>query len=197
MEAYYYKIIFEGSRMQYHIKTAIGPGISKEQAFGICQKTYCVDSRSADGIESLRMLDPSDPEDDKTISIVDEILTIRQSDGTGTYYNAGAYYVSHSRCGDPAPVTLIRLDPNGESEKHTDIVYVPGGIASDKAAVIRLFKQVAEEYVGTLPDASKDDFVWSDFVDIPEEFLARYGIRIAPIDATCTITVNPDKSVLG
>lgn len=101
-------------------------------------------------------------------------------------------------------VTLTRIDPNGEEEPYIDMFSVPADVINKTCgpeAVIDLFKRAAADYVAARTDISSKPmpagtlFTISDFMSIPNEFLAKYGITHETFDSMLNVAMTMDETL--
>lgn len=101
-------------------------------------------------------------------------------------------------------VTLTRIDPNGEEGPYVDRFSVPAEVVNKTCgpeAVLDLFKRIAADYVAARTDASGKPmpagtlFTASDFMSVPNEFLAKYDVTHEASDSLLDFTLTMDEAL--
>ena len=147
----------------------------------------------------LAAYDKAQPEDIKNIRplLSDSIqgFSIRFHNAE---YNFDWYTYPEGEC----RVMLHRHDENTGENLANDFIVPCNVVNADCTgdAVKNLFEQIAEEYVEAHCLYNSPEFAsfnWHDFINIPEHFMKKYGVRpIANPDIMCDITVAANKPIV-
>lgn len=87
-----------------------------------------------------------------------------------------------------ANMSLTRIDPMGDELPYTDLYAIPDDIVNascNNTAVHDFLKKIAKAYVTSQPESALPagmPFTVSDFVSIPDEFLAQFGVEHLPAE---------------
>ena len=100
---------------------------------------------------------------------------------------------------------LIRQEQDGlDTETFVDLYKVPFYLLSDSnsVAVLDYFKGIAADYLCTEEGkkelkSNNGNFNWNDFSNIPDAFLAKYGISQLPYPTSLCDTVDANENLVN